>query len=1531
MIYSNNVTRFLNKVEFKPNFGFLASGWALDKAVNEEKVIINLVVDGETIATSSAYHFNRALYEKGVGNGFHAFSFLIPTESVLKHNHKVVYAIANGDCIGLSVISFDRRRDFKNTLFDHGTLEDKDHGFAQLAPEDVPTDLICGICILPNGGVFDATWYVRAYPEVAEWCRETQASPYFHYLRIGKAENRWPHVPFNETWYSARYGHVISQMNDVHAKGPFTHYIVSGSVFGFDGIQDFDEQTYLDDHPDVSRSVKEREILSGYYHYVMYGASEGRQMPLNATLPPLPLHQLVQTPDFSAWHKTDPNSPDQNGRNWAVTNAKRFPIRPLSDSFAQSLYESLRPDVKDAVDKGALPSVAEHWRSYGVVEEMTGNMARLPRYRENRYLTENPDVSAVLSSGAISSGYDHFLCYGYAEKRRGGIEREYPAPRTVSPATILQRIADRDGWPLISIIMPAYETPETWLRGAIDSVLEQLYPFWELCIVNDASPSPHVYEVIEEYAARDSRIRVTHLPANSGISTASNAALSLAKGEWIALMDHDDRLTEDALYMVASTVVDTDADAVYSDEAKMSVEGQLYDFTYKPDWSPDFLHSTMYIGHLTCYRKAVVDEVGGFRSEYDGTQDYDLALRVAAITDRFVHIPEVLYYWVAIPGSTAETLSAKNYAVERQRMAIEDAVARHAVTAFEAQPHWSPGNWRVVYAPPSPAPLVSIVIPSAGRIVDLLGMKVDLLKNCILSLFGSECYENFEIVVVHNGDLEQSTEQFLRACNKVKLVHYSSPVFNFSEKINLGVTHSHGDYVLLLNDDTQAISKHFLRDMVGRICQPGIGIVGPRLLFANSTIQHVGMVLLNGAPAHALIGEHRKTDGPQGIAQLVHNAVGVTGACMLISRKLYTDIGGFDEGFPLNYNDADLCHKVSREGLRIVVDPGIELYHFESLSKVGTFNWELQKFMRRWGIQPDPYVNVNFLQSNPFYEVKRDRPARECQSVDRQIMVRLDRSHMRKKGAEPLLFSFFLSVYRTPVRLLRELENTILHQFYENFEWVIVNNGDHRPEALQWFADVGQHPKVRVIQLNENQGIMGGYGAAFEATIGDYVLPVDADDFLTLDALEILADHIHQHDFPAALYSDEFKSNMRSDMFSPFHKPDFDRVLFFNICYVAHLCAIRRSVAIEVGAYKDMGATWCHDWDSFTRIDRAGQRIVHVPHLLYAWRINPGSTASIESSGKPETLISQEHVLSQHLALTGLEKRLSLTENSLFSHPGIWRLLPKEGLPYRVATVINVNSVNDDTVDSIIAILALQGISVFSIRVATPSNEVADILRDRLHRSGVDQAVLARLMIYTRLVTALLSQAASDGEYVFFAQADLLPKDGVSLRELAGLLHGVDEAVAVGGRLLDTRGKVAWAGGFFGIGGFLASADYGRDEDDSGYHGMAFCQRFVDGVSPSHWVVRADFLENLLQAIPDETPADQIGSAIALRAYAEDRRVLYTPFSVWKLLHRTYIQPPIPSESLLQSLAVTVPRASRWYNPRLHTSSELCYQPAGYI
>ena len=523
--------------------------------------------------------------------------------------------------------------------------------------------------------------------------------------------------------------------------------------------------------------------------------------------------------------------------------------------------------------------------------------------------------------------------------------------------------------PMISILTPVYNTPEKWLRRAIESVLEQHYPHWELCIADDCSTAPHVRRILEEYAARDQRIKVAYRETNGHIANATNTALELATGEFIALLDHDDEITPDALLEIAAAVNENPtADFIYSDEDKIDEDGVCTDPFYKPDWSPDYFLTCMYTCHLGVYRTSMVRDLGGFRPEVNGAQDYDLALRIAARTERIHHIPKVLYHWRTLDASTASGADAKDYAYPAAQRAIANYLALTG-TAGDVLPGPRDGFHRVLYDIKG-NPRVSIVIPSAGRIIDQEGRPIDLLRMCIGSILEKSTWPEVEIVVIHNCDLRPDLEAWLKS--RAVLVPYDKEPFNLAEKINLGARHASGEHLIILNDDIEVIAPDWIENMLRYSQQPDIGAVGAKLLFPNNRIQHAGVVLLNGAPGHPYYNHPAEDIGYFLSAQVARNYIAVTGACMMTRHELWDKVGGFSEDFPLNYNDVDYCLKVRELGCRTVYVPEVELYHYESVSREaarGVKPGELEHFQSKWMERYflDPYYNPNLPTDHLYY------------------------------------------------------------------------------------------------------------------------------------------------------------------------------------------------------------------------------------------------------------------------------------------------------------------------------------------------------------------------------------------------------------------------------------------------------------------------------------------------------------------------------------------------------------------------------------
>lgn len=529
--------------------------------------------------------------------------------------------------------------------------------------------------------------------------------------------------------------------------------------------------------------------------------------------------------------------------------------------------------------------------------------------------------------------------------------------------------------PLISVVVPVYQTPEKWLRRCIESVLDQVYPRWQLCLVDDASPDARVFEVLQAYAAADERITVARRGTNGHISAASNSALELAAGDYVALLDHDDELRPHALLKMAEAIVERpERSLLYSDEDKLGLDGRRFDPYFKPDFDPDLLRGQNYLCHLTVIRTSLVREVGGFREGFEGSQDHDLVLRC---TERLRpgqvhHVPAVLYHWRAIPGSTALSRDAKDYASSAGARAVADQLERTCRGAVASE--LSHGHYRVRWPLPSPPPLVSLVIPTRDR--------PELLRTCVESILSRTSYGDFELVVVDNGSTDADALDYLALLegrDRVRVLRYDQP-FNYSAINNWAVAQCRGEVLGLVNNDIEVISPDWLDEMVSHALRPEIGAVGAMLYYPDDSIQHAGVVLgIHGVAAHVYAGLPRGYPGHGGRARVVQRLSAVTGACLLVRRGLYDEVGGLDERLEVAFNDIDFCLRLREAGYHNLWTPFAELYHHESASrghedteaKRQRFAREVDFMHARWGeaLQGDPAYNPNLSLDSRYFEL----------------------------------------------------------------------------------------------------------------------------------------------------------------------------------------------------------------------------------------------------------------------------------------------------------------------------------------------------------------------------------------------------------------------------------------------------------------------------------------------------------------------------------------------------------------------------------
>jgi len=522
--------------------------------------------------------------------------------------------------------------------------------------------------------------------------------------------------------------------------------------------------------------------------------------------------------------------------------------------------------------------------------------------------------------------------------------------------------------PTISIIMPVFNSDVNFLAEAIESVKTQLYPHWQLCIANDASTNPEIKKLLDQFELADSRINIVHRAQNGHISAASNSALAIANGDWVAFLDHDDLLTEQALYSIVSAINKNQAlKLVYSDEDKIDANGVRYDPYFKCDFNYDLFLAQNIICHLAAYRRDLVDQVGGLRVGFEGAQDYDLALRcIEAIEQTEIHhIPEVLYHWRAIVGSTALSAGEKSYASTAGRKAVQEHLDRKEINAVVEQAPEALDLNRVRYAMPLVAPMVSIVIPTRD--------KADILQQCIDSILLRTAYPNYEIIIVDNGSVEQGTFNYFQSLRrlsvKLKIIRDDSS-FNYSRVNNMAVMQASGEFVCLMNNDIEILNPDWLNEMVSHAHRVGIGCVGARLWYPDDRLQHGGVILgIGGVAGHSHKYLEKGNPGYFARAVLTQELSAVTAACLVIKKSIYEEVGGLDEKLAIAFNDIDFCLRVRSRNYKNIWTPYAEMIHHESMSrgvedtpeKIKRFNDEVSLMKKRWGrvLTSDPFYSPN--------------------------------------------------------------------------------------------------------------------------------------------------------------------------------------------------------------------------------------------------------------------------------------------------------------------------------------------------------------------------------------------------------------------------------------------------------------------------------------------------------------------------------------------------------------------------------------------
>lgn len=533
--------------------------------------------------------------------------------------------------------------------------------------------------------------------------------------------------------------------------------------------------------------------------------------------------------------------------------------------------------------------------------------------------------------------------------------------------------------PTISIAVPAYKTPILFLEQMIDSVRNQTYANWELCIVNASPEEKEMHQVLDKYVNMDTRIRVKDLKDNLGIAENTNEALLMGTGEFIGLLDHDDLLAPQALYCMVEAMnskkFQGHVDVLYSDEDKVTMDlSEHFQPHFKPDFNLDLLRSNNYITHFFVARTSLVKEVGGFRREYDGAQDYDFIFRCVEKAEQICHIPEILYHWRTHKASTADNPASKMYAFEAGKRAIEGNLERCGVEGIVD--HTKDYGFYQVKYPVQGQPFVSVIIPNKDQ--------KESLKKCLDSVFEKTTYKNYEIIIVENNSTAPETFAYYKELEKrenVKILVWEKG-FNYSAINNFGVKEAKGDYLLFLNNDVEVINPEWMEEMLGNCQRKEVGIVGSKLYYPDNTIQHAGTIIgIGGIAGHAFLNMPRSRTGYLHKASLQMDLSAVTAACMMMKKSVFEQIEGFEEKLQVAFNDVDLCLRTVQAGYLVVYNPKVELYHYESKSrgtedneeKVRRFQSEIEFMRTRWIDilkEGDPYYNKNLTLSKWNYSLR---------------------------------------------------------------------------------------------------------------------------------------------------------------------------------------------------------------------------------------------------------------------------------------------------------------------------------------------------------------------------------------------------------------------------------------------------------------------------------------------------------------------------------------------------------------------------------
>lgn len=746
---------------------------------------------------------------------------------------------------------------------------------------------------LKFSGLFDADYYSDRYADV----KQSGKNPLVHYMAVGGRLNRFPCHLFDPIYYLKNNPDMAET-----DQNPFVHYVFTGYRENRDPSPLFDTQYYLLQNPDLKASD-----LNPLWHYLKTDAG----LKSNPNYLFDTAHYLAQNPELM---ETRENPLIHYLRTGYQTGKNPNPL------FDSSYYLQTYPDINE---KGLTP--LEDYIISGA------NQGRNPHplFDSAYYLRQN---RLVLTSGL--NPLIHYLVFGMREGRN-------PNPK----------IGKMHHFPKFSIITPVFNIDENLLRQCISSALYQVYCNLELCLVDDGSLEPHVKAVLNEYASQDRRVVVKFLNQNQGIAEASNEAVKLARGEFLCFLDHDDVLKPNALYEAALLINQADVDIIYTDESIIDAQGRYIGGHFKPDYSPDLLLMHNYITHLTIIRKKLFNKIGGFSSEYEGAQDYDLILKATEQTSKIFHIPKELYHWRSVPTSSAANPENKSYADDAGKRALEAALQRNKIDAEVCTT-----NLRFYYRVRrklKTKPLISIIIPFRDE--------SDYLNQCVQAILSNSSYQNYEIIGINNRSEKPETREMIQRLKNTdgRIVFYDYDIpFNYSKINNYAISLVHGEHIVLMNNDIEIINPDWIEALLEHSQREEVGAVGAKLYFPDGRIQHAGVIIgMGGFAGHAHKFFPKDSPGYLNRLACIQNVSAVTGALLMVKKSLYEAVDGLDEvNFTVALNDVDFCLKLREKGLLNIFTPYCEAYHYESISrgyentlfKYERSEQEINYFKERW-------------------------------------------------------------------------------------------------------------------------------------------------------------------------------------------------------------------------------------------------------------------------------------------------------------------------------------------------------------------------------------------------------------------------------------------------------------------------------------------------------------------------------------------------------------------------------------------------------